>query len=451
MRRTLVVAILMSGSVAMAVPAPLQDVFERLRKTNPEVYASSLNSQFKYQNVRGAKSRLWPSLSVSGVAKESSDNAFSDPLSDTSGVASPGDSLGSQGSSSLSNVSDGVNGGWTSQVSMSYLLFTGFGITEDINRAENELESAKISEGVAYDKKRSEFLQVFLEWKNLKKIQPAIEQAKDSFASINKHKKKRSAFLYTTQDNVKMTERMATLEYQSVRVEEGLHLTETALLKLVPDLTPQELEKLPEVEVSYPLPSTAEISSKYAEQSRTHLTNQLSVDNARGYLRASEWRRPWIPFVSWSASYGQSGDWKGNSYDNGASTSVLLNFNLFDGFYTQARLQQSKISVELAKTKMVVEKDKRVLLLTHKRMQANVARAEFKMKSAIAAKTELKYKDIQRKHKQGIATRLELSLGSLEYSKSQLEAIDAMKKYQQALLDIAVELNEWDKVKINEI
>ena len=441
----------MTGSVAMAVPEPLQDVFERLRETNPEVYASSLNSQFKYQNVRGAKSRLWPSLSFSAVAKESSDSAFSDPLSTSSGVSAPGDSLGSQGASGISNASDGVNGGWTSQVSMSYLLFTGFAVTEDINRAENEYESAKISQNVAYDQKRSEFLQVFLEWKNLKKIQPAIAQAKDSFASINKHKNKRSAFLYTTQDNVKMTERMATLEYQSVRVEEGLHLAETALLKMVPDLTQADLERLPEVKVSYPLPTTGEISDKYENQSRNHLTNQMSVDNARGYLRASEWNRPWIPMISWSASYGQSGDWEGNSYDNGASTSVLLNFNLFDGFYSQARLQQSKIAVELAKTKMVVERDKRILLLTHKRMQANVAQAEFKMKSAIAAKADLKYRDIQRKHKQGIATRLELSLGSLEYSKTKLEAIDAMKKYQQALLDIAVELNEWDKVKINEI
>lgn len=451
MRLKLQVLIALIPCSTLAVPAPIQDVFEKMREGNPEVYASSLNTQFKYQNVRGAKSRLWPSLSFSTVGKESSESAFSDPLSTSSGVSSPSGSLGSQGASGVSNASDGLNGGWTSQLSMSYLLFTGFAVSEDINRAENEWESSKISENVAYDQKRSEFLQIFLEWKNLKKIQPAIEQAKQSFEAINRHKKNRSAFLYTTQDNVKMTERMATLEYQSVRVEEGVYLAEQALLRMVPEMTSLDLEKLPEIQVSYPLPTTDEISSKYETQSRNHLSNKLSVDNAKGYFRASRWNRPWIPMISWSASYGQSGDWGGNSYDNGASTSVLLNFNLFDGFYTQARLQQSRIAVELAKTKMVVERDKRVLLLTHKRMQANVAQAEYKMKAANAEKTKVKYDDIQRKQKQGIATRLELSLGSLEYSKAQLEAIDAQKKYQQALLDIAVELNEWEKVKIDEI
>jgi outer membrane protein TolC len=83
-------------------------------------------------------------------------------------------------------------------------------------------------------------------------------------------------------------------------------------------------------------------------------------------------------------------------------------------------------------------------------MKANVARAEYAMKRAQAKKTGLKYKDIQRKYKQGIATRLELSGGSLQYSQAELEAMDVQKTYQQAMLDIAVELNEWDKVEVYE-
>lgn len=434
-----------------ATPQPILTMFKRLDEGNPEVAVSRLNVESKYQNLRGAKSRLWPSLSLSGVARESEPSAFSDPTGTSTGISSPSSNLGSQGTSGLSNIGESSQSGWTGQASLSYLLFTGFAISENINRAENELESASISEKIQKDQTRSQFLQLLLEWQNLKKIEPILKKADKAFSKVKRHKKQRSSFLYTTDDNLLMDEKMASLDYNKVRVEEGLNLTRIALEKMIPGLQESELLALPLIGLEYPLPSSQTIEEKYRTQSRNHKMNALSVESSQGYEKASKWNRPWLPFVSWSASYGQSGSFDGETIDNGASTSILLNFNLFDGFYTQARLQQSRITVKATQAKMQIEKDKRVLYLLHSRMKANIAKAEFAVKNSSANKKKSQWKDVLRKKSQGIATGLEVNASSLEYSQSQLEAFDSLKQYQQALLDIAVELNEWEKVQIHEI
>ncbi|MCB0385586.1 MAG: hypothetical protein KDD43_09345, partial [Bdellovibrionales bacterium] len=122
-----------------------------------------------------------------------------------------------------------------------------------------------------------------------------------------------------------------------------------------------------------------------------------------------------------------------------------------DGFYSGARLQQARIGSQAAELRTKAEKDKRLLYIRHQRMKAVVAGAEYKHLALQAAKQERRYQDVQKKIRQGIASRLELSAASLELAKARLEASDKMKEHQQALLNVAVELNQWDRVVVNEI
>jgi outer membrane protein TolC len=224
----------LSPGFAAAVPPGVQKMFDRLDEENPEIYAAKLDTQYKFQSLRGSRSRLYPSLSLSGVARESSESAFSDPASLNTGISSPSGSLGNQGTSSISNLNESAGSGWSGQTSVSYLVFTGYAVTEDIRRAENDFNASKISYEVMKEQKRSQFLSLLLEWQNLKTIEPVIDQAVSLSEGVKSYKSKRSAFLYTTSDKVDFAEKLASLEYNQVRVKEGLQLVEAALVKMLP-------------------------------------------------------------------------------------------------------------------------------------------------------------------------------------------------------------------------
>ena len=232
--------------------------------------------------------------------------------------------------------------------------------------------------------------------------------------------------------------------------QEKVDQLNNALRTYIPSINKEKLSSLPKTRIEYPLPQKSKIEKKYFKQSRSYKLSEFSVKSAQGWKNVADWNRSWIPTVYWTAGYSQTGNYENQTNDNGFSTSLIFSFNLFDGFYTSARRQQSKIGVQAAKAKKASEAQKKILFLKHSLMQTRVKKAEFQVKLSKSRKKELRYKDIQRKVRQGVGSKLDLSAGALDFVKSKFEALESMKKYQQSMLDIAVELNEWNKVVIHE-
>lgn len=449
-------AILISATLltspVWATPAPIENLFKQLDGENDQIQAARLDREFKEQNLVGSKSRLYPSLNLSLVANEGEDNALAaaSPSSLDSGASSPGGGLGTSPSGSISD-SDISTNGWASQLSLGYFVFTGFAVSEDVHRAKNSVASAKLGESKVSMEKKAQLLQLLLEYHNLNRVAEPLNQAVSLMDKVKSFSKKRSNLLYTTDDRLNLNEKEALLEYQKIRLEEGQSLVAAGLRSLLPSMNDQTLAGIPRFEVTYPLPSNDQMPDLYEQGSIDHKINKLSEASTTGYLKVARWNRPWVPTVYTSASYSYTGDYKGETADGGWSASITMNFPLFDGFYSGARLQQARIGSQAAELRTKAEKDKRLLYIRHQRMKALVAGAEYKHLALQAAKQERRYQDVQKKIRQGIASRLELSAASLELAKARLEASDKMKEHQQALLNVAVELNQWDRVVVNEI
>lgn len=432
-----------------ATPPILQSIFDEMESNNNEIALSQLDKQFSEQSLRGARSRLWPSLSLVAAANKNDDGAL--PPGGTnfsSGASSPSGSLGAASNSSISQVNS--TSGYTNQLSLSYFIFSQFAISQNIERAKLSLMSSELNIQQTLEAKKSQLLQLILEWQFLKDVEPKLIKAKEQVQKVKSHTNKQASFLYSTSDHMQMREKYAQLDYQITRVQEGLLLTESALLSLLPSLTSERLAQLPAIVVNYDLPNPQQIEEKYTAQSRNSKKSQIDIDSAKAYLKSAEWSQPWVPSIYLSASYSNSGTYQGD-VTNGSSASLMFNFNVFDGFYSHARQQQARIAVRMTEEKKQVEAQKRILYLKHQRMKAKIANADYRLKEAIANKKKLRMQDVQKKIKQGIATQLELSAGTMNYLNAKMEALNALKEYQQALLNIAIELNEWEKVEINDI
>ena len=452
MTRLILLAQLILAPIALGTPAPIENLFRQLDGENDEIKAASLSHQFKQQGLIGAESRLYPSLNLALVANEGDDGALgaASPSSWDSGASSPDDSLGTSSSGSIPD-SDVTTNGWASQASLGYFIFTGFAVSEDIRRAKNDVQAAALSQSKVSLEKKAQLLQLLMEWQNLQQISKPLSQAATLMNKVKSFSKKRSSLLYTTSDHLNLSEKDALIEYQTIRVHEGQSLVAAGLRSLLPSLNDQTLASIPNFEVKYPLPPADLLPSLYEQNSIEHKKNKLTETSSTGYVKVARWNRPWVPMVYASASYGYSGDYHGESADGGWSASLTLKFPLFDGFYNNARLQQAHIGAEAAQLKTKAEMDKRLLYLRHQRMKALVAGAEYRHLKLKAAKKERRYKDVQRKMKQGIGSRLELSAAGLDMAKARFAAFDKLKEHQQSLLNIAVELNQWDQVKIDEV
>jgi outer membrane protein TolC len=312
------------------------------------------------------------------------------------------------------------------------------------------VESAKLSQSKVSLEKKAQLLQLLMEWQHLKKAEEPLAQAVALVGQVKSFSKNKADLLYDTGDRINLSEKDALLEYQKVRLEEGLALVTAGLKSLLPSLDETTLASLPHFSVNYPLPAAAEMGNLYDAQSLDHQMNKMSEESSRGYVKVARWNRPWVPMVYSSASYSYTGDYHGETADGGWSVSLTLNFPLFDGFYSQARLQQANISAEASTLKTQAERDKRLLYLRHQRMKALVAGTQYRHLSLQTKKMDYRYQDVLKKRRQGLTSPLEVSGAGLELAQAQLEAYDKLKEHQQALLNVAVELNQWNQVEINE-
>lgn len=434
-------------------PEWLKSLYARLDRDNNELNVSKLGSTYSLQDTRAARAPLYPSLTFSSAANKGKKNevpsASGTSVNDSSLSGGGGQSVGID-SSSVSKSVPTSSDGLVHQLSLSYILFSHFAISENIHKADLSLEKSRLGEKSDKAKKRSQLLQLLAEWQWLNRLRSPLARAGKTVDSVNATADRPSArALYSDIERSDLSERRASVDYYGVKVEEGRSLVELALIDLIPDLTAEELAKLPSFRLGYELPPESKISERYRENSITEKRARLDVESAQAAVRVAGWQRPWIPTVAWSASASQSRSFESDStpVDNW-STGLVLSFDLFDGFLRDARRQQTGIALEIAERKRRFEEGKTLLYLRHQRMKAAVASAEFKRREVLVNRKRLVLRDVQKKRRLGVATAVEESAADLDLTKAQLEALEPLKDRQGAALDIAVELGELDKVII---
>ncbi len=434
-------------------PEWLKVLYRRLDRDNNELNVAKLGTSYSYQDTRAARSELYPSLSLSSAASKGKQGTLPSPgntsITDSSLSGGQGSSVGINGgsvASSLPTNTDGV----VHQVSASYILFSHFAISENIRRSDLSLEKSRLGERADRAKKRAQLLQLLAEWQWLNRIKAPLGRAGKTIESVNEAAARPTArSLFSDVERVDLSERRASIDYFGVKVDEGKALVELALLDLIPDLTPEELAGLPEFQLRYEPPPENRILGLYREKSLAERRDRLDIESAQSAARVASWQRPWVPTVALSASASQSRQFEGGAPIDSWSTGLILNFSLFDGFSRDARRQQTGIALEMAERKRRFTENKTLLFLRHQRMKAAVAAAEYRKREVVVERKKLLSQDVQRKRKLGVATALEESAAELDLTKAQLEALEPQKDRQAAMLDIAVELDELDKVVID--
>lgn len=424
-----------------SIPDPIAKVLNSLETNNPETKISLINQSYKEQSVEVAKSYAYPTLSLSGVYNNGSSissTSLSNDLSQYSG--------GISGVSSPPTISQSVEG-WTSNLSTNYFVFTGFLISDGIERAKRDLQASKFNSQAALLNQKSRYLQVLLEWQWLNEAKNLLTQADASIDKIRAHKKN-VQFMYSEDDDLSFEEKRTYLAYQSTRVNEALKLAEDYLIKANPQQSLDDIKKIPPFSIAYTLPNESEIENKYKDQALSRKSFDLDVANAEGVKNVVSWQKPYIPTVMLTGGLSRSGTRAATSNETNWSAQLIFTFNFFDGFATQSRESQAGIGLQAAMKTRDLETDKKLLYLHHQIMKARVAQAEFEYKKILLKTKEIRFKDAQKKFESGIATQLELNLAGIDLAKAKMEGLEVLKDHQAASLSIATELNEWEKINV---
>ena len=444
----LVISFVMSICSAKAsTPDWIIHLYERL-EANDEMAVQKLNIAFNGQEVRASHSALYPGLGVlAGVNKGSSRtlNASSSDISSATDAASPSVSASNPTSGTSVSVSPDAS---TVQASLTYVLFSQFAITENIRKAENGKQQAEFSLASTRMQKRAQLLQLLLEWRCLSRANEPLQRALATVSAVESHAKNKAGLLYSADDIANLNEKRTSIEYNNVRVNEGKALVEEALLDIVRDLKVEELSNLPPFKIAYDIPAKDQLARLYKEKSLSWKISQLQVDSARGATNVTAWQQPYIPVATAGLSKSYTRPFSSADTSDSWSAQVLLSFNIFDGYAQDARSQQARIALKFSEVKAQIEMDKRLLYVQHERMKALVAQAEHRSRESIVHKKRIARADTERKHTRGLATSLELAGADLELAKAEIEALESMKTYHTAALNVATELNDFENVRL---
>ncbi len=448
---TLVIIFLLCQN-SFSTVAPIELLFDRIDNENSDVEIAKHHLTYHEESLRASHSFLFPNLNVNastskGKQVESPSSSTSSSTSTEAPSPSGTDTSTASRSSPVANTSDG----WNVQLSSSYQVFAHYSIDQSIKNSRLQVQSAGYELSKQRFGKRSQLIQAILEWQWLKGLQPLLQQAKRTLKKVKGHADEKSAILYSAADRADLLQKDNEIQYNSIKVSEGIKLVESVLNDLLPSLTTSELEKLPKIAVQYELPPAEKLDDLYIAQSLARKSHENDVEIARGNYYVATWKRPWIPAVTLNASFSKFGDFKGGEPDDNWSVGLVFAFNIFDGFYTDARREQTHVGLMVSEARLRSATSKANIKLQAHTMKALVSQAEFKLKESIMKKKKIDLDQEQSKQSQGLGTELEVSYASLNYVKARFDALEALKNYQSASLEIAVDINEWNKVNIYDV
>lgn len=435
-----------------ATVVEIENLFARMDHENSEIRVARHSLDYHEQSLRVSQSFLYPSLNLNASLNKSRDvNAPSTSTTTSGDTPAPSPSGTDTPSPSRPGTVTNTGDGWNTQLSTNYSLFAHFGIDQSIKSSKLRIQSATYELSKQRASKRSQFIQALLEWQWLRGLQTPLAQAGKIIKKVKDHADRKSSTLYSDLDRVELLQKEMEIYYNTIKVHEGVKLVAFALKDLLPSVTMEELDRLPKIAVYYPLAPADTLESAYISRSLSRKTHENDVRIAGGNYEVATWKKPWIPSITLTGSYSKFGDYKGSKPDDTWSAGLLFSFNIFDGFYTQARRAQTHIGLETAEEKLRLATSKTLVGLRAQTMKALVSQAEYKLKDSTVKRRRIELQQTESKQTQGVGSELEVSAATLHLVKAKFDALDALKNYQSATLEIAVELNEWDRVNIHDI
>ena len=149
-------------------------------------------------------------------------------------------------------------------------------------------------------------------------------------------------------------------------------------------------------------------------------------------------------------SYSQSATFQQGDLSDTWRVTILVTFNLFDGFYTETRRAQAFTAKEIVRKRIESEMSKNKILITKNYYDLKAARAEYRFRKSSVARKKEKLKMIEKIGSSGISIDFERSGLLLEISQLEWEALDAKKKEQQSLLFLAQKKDDLEGVSFHE-
>lgn len=453
----LFLAIFIQSFVAQGeVPPWIDTMYKKMRAENHELRASGLNQEYTGVEVEAARSYLSPGLSMNLAFNEGKEKSLNSSTANSllggSSAASGALSGVSYDNPSVSSSSGGNSKGYAGQLSATYVLFSGFIISENIRRANIGYEKAQLSDQSLFNQKRSQLLQALLEWQWIKSSERPIKEAQKVVGRVRENSNKKLAkLLFGEIDNAEVSEKQKNIKLYDVKVTQGLKFVEGLIDFLVPGTNFTDLQNKKIIRIQYDIPNEEFLLKKYRDSSLGAKLANLDIATAESMVHVSRWQKPYIPTVALSlnASRTTSLGSSPGTYDDW-SAALMFNFNLYDGGLSSSRRRQALIAKDFMERKKRWEEEKALLVVQHQLMEVKVNEAEYQQKMAVVKRKAIQLDDVKNKLKNGIATETELSGAKLELAKARIEGLETLKKYYSALLGIAVELNEIDKIKIVE-
>jgi hypothetical protein len=202
--------------------------------------------------------------------------------------------------------------------------------------------------------------------------------------------------------------------------------------------------------VKYKETSLNEIQKYYLEDSRDLKQFNYTAKTFENIYSQTQWERPYIPYVILQGSYSQSATFASGDASDTWRVSLVVTFNLFDGFYTETRRAQAFTAKEIVRKRTESEMSKNKILITKNYYDLKAARAEFKFRKSSVERKKEKLRMLERIGSSGVSIDFERSGLLLEISQLEWDALNAKKKEQQSLLFLAQKKDDLEGVSFHE-
>lgn len=445
MIKMILVSVMLFSSMA-ACAKSFQDLINQMENSNPDLKMSKLQNDFLENNIVMAKSLHYPRFNSSWVA-----NKGEEP--DTISTSSLNSSLSGGGGGGpavpASQIPAGSqqfsSDGWSADITMSLPVFTRFLAQTSVENSRLDFQKDKISFALSRESKKVQLAQVLLEIKSLQNIHKTLTQG---LALLEKAP--HNPGMAGRDSELKRNEFTFEMEYHFERVNLALQTSYMAIRDLIPDLTEADLKTLPNIEVKYQEKSLEEIQKHYMEDSRELQQFKYTSKVFENTYSQTQWERLWIPYVMIQSSYSQSATFEQGDLSDTWRVSILVSFNLFDGFYTETRRAQAFVAKEIVRKRTESEMSKNKILITKNFYDLKAARAEYRFRKSSVERKKDKLKMIEKVGSSGVSIDFERSGLLLEISQLEWEALDAKKKEQQSLLFLAQKKDDLEGVSFHE-
>jgi hypothetical protein len=450
MKLIISIAVLLLGTKTYAARFSYDELKAKMLRENEDIKFKTNKVAFKSHGITMARSRLIPSLSTTWAINmgEETDSVSSSDASSSAGsseIPSAG-STSSVGSASLNQD------GWSGDLTVQWAAFSRMNNRINYRNSKLEYEKEKSELNDLIQERQIQLAQLILETNSMLAIKRILGRA-DMLLERNKKRKKglSTAIVSEKKNELKKREYETELEYQKRKVETGIQVALDAFKDLIPTFKDSWLQRLPQVRAFYPLPPVEKIKEHFRTNSGKAKQLDITVKTYENSYKQTSWEREWIPNVALQGSWSIKRDFEGKAdLEDSWRGSIILTFNLFDGFYTYSRRAQAKLSHLMSLNHRKSELSKNMLLISKDYYEAQTQKAKFDYKKA-QSKTKLnKVGQLERISRGGAGLDLERTGLLLEANKLEWEALDAMKKYQQNILTLASKAGEFEKVVLNE-